>query len=154
MRPYRWLFVVLVLAAGVAGCPASRDKPITHLQLTVICNPVGNRCTASDSRHHISLRLDPELTYLKPFGIEVKTRGIGSEPANRVTVRFGMTGMEMGLNRFRLQPVDGSGADPVYHGEGMLPVCVTGRSDWQALVEVEAQGRRYQAVFDFSVARR
>lgn len=156
MKRLGGLLVVLVLA-GVAGYlvgrPAPQDPPPRQLRLAADCNPVGHPCTANDERRRIDLRLDPELRYLKPFPIEVGVRGFGSAAVHAVTVTFNMAGMDMGLNRFRLQPVDASGTAARYQGQGMLPVCVTGRSDWQALVEVRAEDGRYQALFEFSVTK-
>lgn len=157
MKRIGGLLIVLVLA-GLAGYligrPAPQDPPPRQLHLAVDCQPVGTLCTASDKRHRIALRLDSELGYLKPFSIEVEVGGFGPAAIEGITVTFTMTGMDMGLNRFRLQPVDTSGIPTRYQGQGMLPVCVTGRSDWQALVEVRTEDARYQARFDFNVTHR
>ncbi|MCG6886319.1 MAG: hypothetical protein LJE74_03845 [Proteobacteria bacterium] len=159
MRRIGWLVVLLVIA-GTAGYLAGvstplRERKVHRLSVAADCNPIlVAGCTASDSRHVIELQLDTDTRYLKPFDIQVKTQGFKDTIVKSVSVEFNMVNMDMGLNRFRLQQVDQQVAGSVYRGQGMLPVCVTGRVDWQARVEVEMDDATYQAIFDVTITKR
>jgi hypothetical protein len=159
MRRIGWLVVLLVIA-GTAGYLAGvstplRERKVHRLSVAADCNPIlVAGCTASDSRHVIELQLDTDTRYLKPFDIQVKTQGFKDTIVKSVSVEFNMVNMDMGLNRFRLQKVDQQVAGSVYRGQGMLPVCVTGRVDWQARVELEMDDATYQAIFDVTITKR
>jgi hypothetical protein len=64
-----------------------------------------------------------------------------------------MVGMDMGLNRFTLSSVVDEKGDLFYEGEGILPVCVSGRVDWLANTHVITTDKIYEAVFEFKVAK-
>ena len=66
---------------------------------------------------------------------------------------FEMVGMDMGLNRFTLSSVVDEKGDLFYEGEGILPVCVSGRVDWLANTHVMTTDKIYEAVFEFKVAK-
>ena len=68
---------------------------------------------------------------------------------SRVLVDFTGVDMNMGFNRVELQPQGDSG----FAGEGMLPVCVRMRMQWQARVLMETERGLVSADYRFWTAR-
>jgi hypothetical protein len=62
-----------------------------------------------------------------------------------VEVTFFMRGMDMGLNRYRLD-ADTRGE---WKGRVTLPVCMSGRSDWIAAVALTTAVRKYEVQIPF-----
>jgi hypothetical protein len=84
---------------------------------------------------------------LTPFIIELSLTGRAAATVNKVTVGFTMVGMEMGENAFKLV----RGADGVWRGQAMLPLCSHGRRDWRATVEAAGEAL-YTAAFNLQVS--
>lgn len=147
-----WLLVLLVgglLAYHYLGRP---QPPALQLQPADLqlreadCRVDRGACTAAADGTRISLELGPGVPVMRPFAIRATASLPAGERPERVEVDFDMIGMDMGRNRYRLA----QDADHVWQGVATLPVCTTGRSDWKAVVEIEADsGRRYRAVFPF-----
>jgi hypothetical protein len=65
-----------------------------------------------------------------------------------------MVGMDMGLNRFKLSSDVDEKGNVYYEGEGILPVCVSGRVDWLANTQIITTHKLYQATFEFKVGKK
>lgn len=78
---------------------------------------------------------------MKPIRLNLETKN-----AKQVYVSFSMEKMEMGLNRYQLIK---QGDLDLWLADVTLPVCVQGRSDWIAEVEIKTQLQtmRYQIPF-------
>jgi hypothetical protein len=83
---------------------------------------------------------------LKPLTLIVQTRDLA---VNAVAIDFSGTDMDMGYNRSSLSP-DGAGR---FRGEGMLPVCVSPRMDWEAQVLLTTPNGLLAAPFRFDTQR-
>lgn len=79
---------------------------------------------------------------VRPLTIEVVTKGLDPR---RIEVDFAGVGMNMGINRVRLD-AKGQGR---FSGQATLPVCVTGSMTWEATVLVETASQRIAAPFRF-----
>ncbi|RRQ22521.1 hypothetical protein [Thiohalobacter thiocyanaticus] len=147
-----WLLVLLVGALlayhylGRPQPPALQLQPVDLQLLETDCRVDRGVCTAGADGARISLELGPGVPVMRPFAIRVTASLPAGEQPEQVEVDFEMIGMDMGRNRYRLA----QDADHVWQGVATLPVCTSGRSDWQAVVDIEADsGRRYRAVFSF-----
>ncbi|TDR81449.1 hypothetical protein [Paludibacterium purpuratum] len=69
----------------------------------------------------------------QPFSIELSGVTAGIEPA----AEFSMQSMDMGFNRYRFVP-----DHAVWRLRATLPVCVSGRRDWQMTLLLD--GHRYR----------
>lgn len=156
MRKPLWgLLTVVALIALVIGLrslrPGADDaaQPATLLQAAADCDSARQACAARGEDLEFELRLGPSVRPMEAF--DVRLRGLrGALDADaQISVEFQMRGMDMGLNRYRLEPA----ADGAWQGRAMLPVCTTGRSDWIARVEIAQRGRRWTAELPFSVAQ-
>ena len=73
---------------------------------------------------------------MKPFPVRLQVKG--DEPVDSVMIAFSMPGMDMGLNRYRM--IRGTAGD--WGAEVTLPICISGRSDWVAGLEIVTAARR------------
>jgi hypothetical protein len=71
---------------------------------------------------------------LAPLTIEVSLMDTSLAP-NEIRLDFSGIDMEMGINRTRLRKT----APGRFHGQGTLPVCMTGRMRWQATFILEGR---------------
>lgn len=143
------LSVLLVSTLLLAACSERVDEMVPHpMTLNSGCDAAQGQCVAKSSEGSIALRLGPTVSALQPFDMVVRLEGVG--PATVVTIEFEMAGMEMGQNRYVLKP-----AGEVWRGQGILPFCTTGRSDWIAKVAVSSSdpSSGWHARFPFTVQR-
>ena len=138
------VLVCLVLALMACQPEASKAVPFPD----AICDD-GGFCQSSRDDRHIRLRFLAPPNPLEAFPFEVRLKGFAETPPFEVQVRFEMTGMDMGLNRYRLQH-DKKGH---YTGRAVLPVCTSGRHDWQAVVTVVSAGKVWEARFRFQAGK-
>lgn len=119
-------------AGRVAEAPAGCDLNASRCAVDL---PGGGR---------VELSISPQpIPVVKPLRIDVRITGI---VAHRVEMDFSGRTMDMGSNRTVLASV-GEGS---YRGSAMLPVCVTGRMDWQATLSVDTESGQRAARFVFS----
>lgn len=109
-----------------------REPSVTLLRADPQCNAAATTCTAGDGVMTIGFSLQGEVSPLRRMQMIVTLEGETAVAVEQVAVRFTMPRMNMGLNRFGLAPA----GDGRWRGEAMLAVCVTGRQDWLARVEV------------------
>jgi hypothetical protein len=95
----------------------------------------------------IRLALGPSrLPVMEPLAITVEGEGVG---IRAVTVSFEGVDMNMGVNRFVL----GAEADGRFVGNGVLPLCVRNRMQWQAVVLAETERGPVSAPFRFETVK-
>ena len=96
------------------------------------CNPMNEFCTASGAALTVKLRLGDNIKPLAVFPILVDLSGEDAANVKRIAVNFAMSDMNMGFNRFALS----QGADKIWRGQALLPVCSRGQRDWRVTVEL------------------
>ena len=156
----KWAIIpLMLLVAGLASyhlfmSSHGEAKPLVLLETTTAdCNPVNIPCKAGDAQHGVTLHFPEKVAYLKPFRMRVTIHGFGQKEIEKVEVDFKMVGMDMGLNRFTLSPSVDAKGNISYEGEGILPVCVSGRVDWLASTRVMTTHKNYEAVFELKVTK-
>jgi hypothetical protein len=130
------------------GMDASPEDAVALL-VDVDCDSARQTCRARGGDLEIELRLGPPVLPMEAFDIQLQSmRGdLGTQA--RIDVQFQMRGMDMGLNRYRLD----RDADGVWRGRALLPVCASGRSDWYAVIGIAQDGRRWVAEIPFVVGQ-
>ncbi len=120
--------IIIALAAAILW----KDGSAPASALTVTCaDPTAGCSTRLGAREiRIGMTGNPgsRLKPLQPFQVWVQAPG-----AERVQVSFTMEGMDMGFNLYTLQPDD----QGVFRGRATLPICVTGRRDWNMVVDID-----------------
>jgi hypothetical protein len=142
------LLLVVILFAGsyFVGQWLRRDdmeKELPSRQMRyAACDPVMDDCVAFIDSHKLVIRFLQPPSALKPFGVQLVADTINPQS---IVVEFSMRGMDMGMNRYSLQPLDGG----AWATQVTLPVCSLGRHDWDSRFEVVYQGNRWFANFSF-----
>ena len=158
MKKLLLLFILILAAAGSAYYIVSnnnlKQKPVQSLNLLDSnCNPAKTVCVAAEQGYSLTLHFPEQVHYLTPFRMQVTTKGLNTSAIDAVNIEYTMVGMDMGLNRFTLSSVIDEKGNVSYEGEGILPVCVSGRVDWLANVHIITAGKVYEAEYKFAVTR-
>jgi hypothetical protein len=140
-RRYAAYGLAALLAAGCDGTPPAA-LPVSALEAPAACD-LERGCSITGENLSLQLRFDAPARALQSFPLSLHTSG--DQPVEAVVVTFFMRGMDMGLNRYRLD-VDTRGD---WKGRVTLPVCVSGRSDWIAAVELTTAVRKYEVRIPF-----
>lgn len=150
-KPLLSLLVLSLACAALVALWALRPAlhapapPAIALHAEPDCDSARQSCRAHGDDLEIELRLGPALRPLEPFSIALR---VNPDAGARIEIEFQMRGMDMGLNRYRLD----RDAEGVWRGRAVLPVCTTGRSDWYAVIEIAQGGKRWIAEMPFVVS--
>jgi nitrogen fixation protein FixH len=136
---------IILVALLLSGC-SSDQAAEQMLKLAGHCDAASRPCLAQGTAGTLTVAVESPRA-MQAFVINATWSGA---PADAVVVSFEMVGMEMGENRYRLQPA-GEGK---WTGKAVLPLCIAGRSDWVAEVTVK-DGHQvgHRARVPFTVAR-
>ena len=136
------LLLALVLAAAHRWLPEWRQ-----LRHEMLPEPA---CSLHRSLCVVNVAGGPPLSFsitprpiapARPLAVEVRA----GEGVTAVAVEFSGAQMDMGSNRVELQRVEGGR----FRGETSLPVCTSGRMEWQAVFQIEQGGRVLAIPFRF-----
>jgi hypothetical protein len=128
--PLLLLLLPLLLVLGLPRFIGGNDGgPI----LSAHCPDLIQGCQVPFGEKGVEVRFLSTPTPLKRFDLVVK-----APVAGRVAADFAMQGMDMGPNRYALQRT----ADGVWHGNVVLPVCVSGNSNWTMTLEIDGVKRQ------------
>ncbi len=95
----------------------------------------------------VTLALEPRpVPVMAPMALQVQIEGA---KARAVEVDFNGVSMNMGENRFTLA----SGAPGEFSGQGVLPICIRGRMEWEAKVVAQTELGVVTAPFRFETLR-
>lgn len=139
------LLIALVVVVGYKLSPLLLPKADVTVQPEAACDLHRGPCAVrlpDGGRVELSTDARP-IPMVKPFKVQVAVSGLNP---SRVEVDFAGIDMDMGLNRPALADQGGGR----YAADASLPVCVTGRMDWQATVLIETGGQRIAIPYHFS----
>lgn len=101
---------------------------------TVRCADLSHECRfVMGDKQPVSVRFGAPPSGLHPFSVQVT-----AAQAHRVSARFTMPDMDMGENSYQLHKVNG----PLWQGDIILPVCITGRHDWLLTLIIDGESVR------------
>ncbi len=125
-----------------------------HLVLPTACDPTHTICTAHAENRDLSLSVGvgEEVKPLIPFPVQVQLAGSASQTVRQVAVHFTMSGMDMRLWPMPLHP-RANGGDGLWQGNAIVPLCTTGRQDWEITVVMHGQEQFVAGPFSFVVQR-
>lgn len=147
--------VLGLLLLAVCSVALYRAWPLLFPEITISipadgsCDLRAGPCSSPvDAASQVSFAIEPrEIPLVKPLQLRVELRGL---EADEVKVDFSGVDMNMGFNRFTLEPMAEEG---VYSGEGLLPVCVRDAMEWEAKVLVSSRGRLTSVAYRFITVR-
>ncbi|MBU1691994.1 MAG: hypothetical protein KJ958_06160 [Gammaproteobacteria bacterium] len=129
-----WPFLLLLLPVLlVLSLPRLIGGDAGGPILTVHCPDLVQGCQVEFGARRAEVRFLSAPTPLKRFDLVVK-----APDAGQVTADFAMQGMNMGPNHYVLQRI----ADGVWQGNILLPVCVSGVSNWTMMLELDGVKRQ------------
>lgn len=142
--------IALLAVAGVYLQQLLSRDTATAIVLTTdeSCDLARHACTARHADKSVRLVFKKPVQYLRKIDITLTGKGFQPEGINKVIIDFSMSGMQMGINRFALQKVANT-AD--WQGMAILPVCVSGRKDWQVRLYLQTREGAYLAVYKLTV---
>ena len=121
--------LVLIAVIGLITLALWYGRAQEEINATPItCADLSGSCTARVAGRDISLGIVGKPIALKPFQLWLKAAG-----ARKVTARFTMQGMNMGINLYILH-ADSAG---VFRASVILPMCVSGRREWTLTVDID-----------------
>ena len=124
----------------------SAQQSWTRVTPRQACNLRHGPCSQPLGGGELVFSISPrDIPLMKPLSLEVETRRL---TAVGVAVEICGLNMDMGLNRTRLEP-SGEGG---WRGETILPVCSQRSMQWEAVVQIETEGR-LEVPFRFATLR-
>lgn len=144
----RILYIGYLLMFFMLGGCSQDDDVLSIVDLGSVsgCDAAKQTCSIAREGVSLSLRLGPDVQPLEPFPLQLEIDGVSVQEQS-VSIDFRMVGMDMGINRYRLEAADNG----QWRTTATLPVCGTNRMDWNALVEFTAEGQHYLLRFPFQV---
>lgn len=150
MKPYGWALLVLALLGAYGAALIYRERhqglgssrPIIPLRVSADCRLYPEGCRAQAQEVHVVLRFEQQPTALQPFTLTAQVQGVAPQA---LSLRFAMRDMDMGQTQIRLTS-QGAGR---WQAQTILPVCVSGRRDWQAELYLTDESVQYVARFSF-----
>ncbi len=148
-----WLALVILLAA-VVGVAAYKLQPVLKPEPVLMAQPEAGcdlRVAGCNARFPgggvLTFEVEPKgIPVVTPLVLRVSLSGL---EADAVEVDFAGVDMNMGYNRPALSSV-GPGR---YEGNGMLPICVRDRMNWEARVLLHGPRGLLAAPFRFETSR-
>ncbi len=139
------LALILIGVVGYKLSPLLMPKADLSLLPEAGCDLEKSSCSAAlPDGGRIRLSLSPRpIPVSAPLDMTVELAGL---EADKVEVDFAGVSMNMGFNR----PVLAAAGPGRFAGRTTLPVCVTGRMEWQATVLIEGGHRRIAVPFRFA----
>lgn len=145
-----WGLLAILLAAVLAATalkvrPLLYPEPILSAPLDPACDLAAAPCTARfPGGGTVTLDVTPRgIPPVVPLRLAVAIEGL---PQGPVQVDFAGVDMDMGYNR----PSLAAAGPGLYRGEGMLPICVRARMDWEARVLIATPDGLLAAPFRFA----
>lgn len=143
------ILLVLIIAAtlGFKYWKMAHPEQTLTVQAEAGCDLHRGSCAATlPDGGRIELEITPRpIPLLRPLEIRAKITGM---QARKVEIDFSGVSMNMGFNR----PVLKDTGNQTFTGQATLPVCITGRMEWQASVMVNTGEAQIIAPFRFEAA--
>ncbi|MDD5330053.1 MAG: hypothetical protein PHX38_08615 [Sulfuricella sp.] len=131
-----WPILLLLPVLLAFALPRFIGRDAGPAPVVQCADPVGG-CRVPFGDNVAQVRFLTSPVPLQPFELTVMAPGV-----EQVAADFAMQGMDMGPNHYVLQ----RSADGPWHGKIILPVCVSGTSNWTMTLELDG-GKRVQIPF-------
>ncbi len=136
------VLVIVLLVAGIYLQNLYKQDSGHAVTLNVIesCDLGRQSCNAKLKNKSVTLTLQQPVRYLQKIELMLVVDGFETGEITKVLVDFSMPGMQMGINRYTLKPTN---IDTVWQGMAIIPVCVSGRKDWQVKLYIDTDKTHY-----------
>lgn len=128
-----WPLALIVLIGLVLWAEKSGlwHETQTAREIPVVCATLAAGCAVQVEGQEIRFGMHGDPKPLAPFDIWLEMNA--PQAIGKAEARFTMEGMDMGFNLYTLRP-DAKG---VLRAKVTLPICVTGRRDWNMILEID-----------------
>ena len=124
------------------------NENFTNINIqNAICRAEENTCVVENKMFKLKLKMDSRIYYLSAFNVTANSEVKGKNQIKKIQLDFKMKGMDMGVNRVLLKPGQQENNIQQWTGSGLLPICVSGRADWVAELEIYMNQTRYRLQF-------
>lgn len=153
------LIFVAVIFFSLRSLKVYNDNEIKVTSITLEnCDAQNEICTFTTQNFTFEISMDKAIYYLKPFTVSMRTsfKNLASKEQasiEAVSIAFKMTNMNMGVNRFQLKQSQFKDNHSVWKAKVILPVCVTGRADWNSELDIVTNEEHYRFVFPLVVKK-
>ncbi len=140
------ILIVLTIIAVMFYFTVKFPVDINHKPQVVIpvdnCNAQLEKCELKLDELNIEVLFDKNIYYLKKFKVLV---WLDNKEIESIYIDFKMNNMTMGVNRFKLEKSNQNKNNnkQLWVTKALLPVCITGRADWLAELEVITDTKKY-----------
>ena len=142
--------VIIIVLLLLSLFPASFNDDTKSEKFSVYpCESLVSGCQAIIGDKKIEIKFPGNIVFLKQFPVEIRFPGHKKVAIDQVVVDFQMVGMNMGINKYLLKLDEND--KTLWAGKAVLPVCTTGRTDWQAIVSVKQGDEVQRVAFQFEV---
>ena len=117
------------------------------------CNVQENKCKVNIEKIYFNIVMDKDIFYLKKFNVDVFVDNEFKEKIKSIKVYFKMKNMNMGNNVFVLNKLLLKKERQNWNTAAVLPICVSGRADWVAALEVIIENKIYIIEFPIQVKK-
>ena len=139
---------IMLLVPAFYNDTVKQQQSIEIIQAEV-CDTLTTGCSAKIDNLNIEIKFPENIIYLNPFPVEVNFSGKDVPLVDDVKVEFVMIDMNMGTNTYQL--IQNNNDNLLWKGKVVLPVCITGRIDWQVYLLVKINEQSYKTGFQFRV---
>ncbi len=130
--------------SGVSSPGSNKLKPIVILETVSSCDLLKSNCIYKANDHLVELFFASKVRTMKSFRLESRLSNFKSI-IKKVSVTFSMSSMSMGGNSFVLTRQAASRlSNSIWQTSILLPICTSGRSDWEMNFMVETNGEIYK----------
>lgn len=140
------IFVILLFASKFQL--KQEDENYVNVDIkNAICHVEKNTCSIENDIFKLKLKMDKKIRYLTLFNVAASSEVKGKFQIKKIRLDFKMKGMDMGVNQVLLKPGNLENNRQQWRGSGLLPICVSGRADWLAELEIYINQTRYRMQF-------
>jgi len=141
------LVVLFVLIALIFIWQNNQSSVEQQVISKIICQPTMSNCLSPVGDGKLQWSVEKSIQYLKPFMNKIELTNIQEKDVQQISIEFVMQGMQMAVNRsiFTKQ------TSGLWQAQSVLPICVSGRKDWLAIVRVETHQGVWQTGFQFQL---
>lgn len=145
----RWALLLLLVVVGMSFWWQNKYQHKTINVPTIKCQPQNGNCVVNFSTGKLTWLVKGDIQYLQPFEHSIELTNVSEQDIQSISIEFVMQGMQMAANRsmFKKQSIG------AWKAQSVLPVCVSGRKDWLAVVKIESLHGVLQTGFQFSLEK-
>ena len=131
---------------------STKSLPVIRVSIAN-CNPQEKVCSVEVNNTKFEISLNRNIFYLKPFNISLVFEENSALNIKDIHIEFKMKNMNMGVNRFKMKKNAAENNKQRWDNMALLPICVTGRADWIAELEIVTDKSKYVVSFPVLVKK-